>query len=138
MICIRITEREDGLELSAHGHAGYAPRGQDVVCAGVSALIYGFIAYLEGLLPIATEKTPREGMPRLETPRLETPRRETPQLEVEDKDDVLRVRTYGMRGADTAGSAVLRAGLGLIASAYPSFVMLDAHIHRKGDEYESN
>ena len=163
MICIRITEREDGLELSAHGHAGYAPRGQDVVCAGVSALIYGFIAYLEGLLPIATEKTPREGMPRLETPRLETPRLETPQLEtprletpqletprletprletpqleVEDKDDVLRVRTYGMRGADTAGSAVLRAGLGLIASAYPSFVMLDAHIHRKGDEYESN
>ena len=138
MICIHITEREDGLELSAHGHAGYAPRGQDVVCAGVSALIYGFIAYLEGLLPIATEKTPREGMPRLETPRLETPQLETPQLEVEDKDDVLRVRTYGMRGADTAGSAVLRAGLGLIASAYPSFVMLDAHIHRKGDEYESN
>lgn len=123
MICIRITEREDGLELSAHGHAGYAPRGQDVVCAGVSALIYGFIAYLEGLLPIATEKAARDG---------------TPRLEVEDKDDVLRVRTYGMRGADTAGSAVLRAGLGLIASAYPSFVMLDAHIYRKGDEYESN
>lgn len=133
MICIRITEREDGLELSAHGHAGYAPRGQDVVCAGVSALIYGFIAYLEGLLPIATEKAARDGTPRLETPQLETP-----QLEVEDKDDVLRVRTYGMRGADTAGSAVLRAGLGLIVSAYPSFVMLDAHIYRKGDEYESN
>ena len=123
MICIRITEREDGLELSAHGHAGYAPRGQDVVCAGVSALIYGFIAYLEGLLPIATEKAARDG---------------TPRLEVEDKDDVLWVRTYGMDGADTAGLAVIRAGLGLIASCYPSFVMLDAHIYRKGDEHESN
>ena len=123
MICIRITEREDGLELSAHGHAGYAPRGQDVVCAGVSALIYGFIAYLEGLLPIATEKAARDG---------------TPRLEVEDKDGILRVRTYGMGGADIVGSAVIRAGLGLIASAYPSFVMLDAHINRKGDEYESN
>ena len=123
MICIHITEREDGLELSAHGHAGYATRGQDVVCAGVSALIYGFISYLEGLLPIATEKTPREG---------------TPRLEVEDKDDILTVRTYGMGGADTAGLAVIRAGLGLIASCYPSFVMLDANIHIKGDEYESN
>ena len=123
MICIHITEREDGLELSAHGHAGYAPRGQDVVCAGVSALLYGFISYLEGLFPIATEKAARDG---------------TPRLEVEDKDDVLRVRTYGMGGADTAGLAVIRAGLGLIASCYPSFVMLDAHIHRKGDEHESN
>ena len=123
MICIRITECEDGVELSAHGHAGYAPRGQDVVCAGVSALLYGFISYLEGLFPIATEKAARDG---------------TPRLEVEDKDDVLRVRTYGMGGADTAGLAVIRAGLGLIASCYPSFVMLDAHIHRKGDEHESN
>ena len=128
MICIHITEREDGLELSAHGHAGYAPRGQDVVCAGVSALLYGFISYLEGLLPIATEKIPREG----------TSQFETPQLKVEDKDDVLTVRTYGMKGADTAGLTVIRAGLGLIASCYPSFVMLDAHIYRKGDEYESN
>ena len=133
MICIHITEREDGLELSAHGHAGYAPRGQDVVCAGVSALLYGFISYLEGLFSIATEKTPREGAPRLETPQLETP-----QLEVEDKDDVLWVRTYGMGGADTAGLTVIRAGLGLIATCYPSFVTLDANIHRKGDEYESN
>ena len=123
MICIRITECEDGVELSAHGHAGYAPRGQDVVCAGVSALLYGFISYLEGLLPIATEKAARDG---------------TPRLEVEDKDDVLWVRTYGMEGADTAGLAVIRAGLGLIASCYPSFVMLDAHIYRKGDEHESN
>ena len=123
MICIRMTEREDGLELSAHGHAGYAPRGQDVVCAGVSALIYGFIAYLERLSPIATEKAARDG---------------TPRLEVEDKDGILWVRTYGMGGADIMGLAVIRAGLGLIASAYPSFVMLDDNIRRKGDEYESN
>ena len=123
MICIRMTEREDGVELSARGHAGAAPRGQDVVCAGVSALLYGFISYLEGLFPIATEKTPRAG---------------TPRLEVEDKDDVLRVRTYGMGGVDTAGLAVIRAGLGLIATCYPSFVTLDANMHRKGDENESN
>ena len=28
------------------GHAGYAPRGQDIVCAGISALAYGLLEYL--------------------------------------------------------------------------------------------
>ena len=123
MICIRITEGEDGLELFAHGHAGYAPRGQDVVCAGVSALLYGFVASLEGLPPIATAETSGE---------------ETPQLEVEEGDGILRVRTCGMGGKDLDGVAVIRAGLGLIASGYPTFVTVDTRIHRKGDEHESN
>lgn len=33
----RITE--DRCEISAHGHAGYAPLGQDIVCAAVSSLL---------------------------------------------------------------------------------------------------
>lgn len=123
MICIRITKREDGLELSAHGHAGYAPRGQDVVCAGVSALLYGFIAYLEGLSPIATEEDTKGDMTH---------------LEVRDEDGILTVRTRGMGGADVEGITVIQAGLGLISSCYPTFVTLDTNIHRKGDEYESN
>ncbi len=123
MICIRITKGEDGLELSAHGHAGYAPRGQDVVCAGVSALLYGFIAYLEGLAPIATAGV-LEG--------------DTLGWTAKDEDGILSIQTRGMGGADLDGLAVIQAGLGLIASCYPAFVMLDTHIHRKGDEYESN
>ena len=123
MICIRITEREDGLELSAHGHAGYAPQGQDVVCAGVSALLYGFIAYLEGLPPIATGEAQVGDINH---------------LEVSDEDGILTVRTNGMGGADRNGLAVIQEGLGLIASCYPAFVMLDTHAHKKGDEYESN
>ena len=123
MICIRIMRREDGLDLFAHGHAGYAPRGQDVVCAGVSALLYGFIAYLEELLPIATAADSEE---------------ESPSLRVQDKDGVLSVQTRGMGGADLDGLAVIQAGLGMIASTYPAYVMLDTNINRKGDEYESN
>ena len=123
MICIRITRREDGLDLSAHGHAGYAPRGQDVVCAGVSALLYGFIAYLEELLPIATAEG-SEG--------------ESPSLQVQDKDGVLSVHTRGMGGADLDGLEVIRAGLTLMAVAYPAYIMLDTNLHRKGDEYDSN
>ena len=123
MICIRITKGEDGLELSAHGHAGYAPRGQDVVCAGVSALLYGFIAYLEGLAPIATVGV-LEG--------------DTLGWTAKDEDGILSIQTRGMGGADLDGLAVIQAGLGLIASSYPAFVMLDIHTKRKGDEYESN
>lgn len=33
--------------LTLRGHAGYAPRGQDIVCAAVSALIYALVAALE-------------------------------------------------------------------------------------------
>lgn len=29
----------DGLTVRARGHAGFAPRGQDIVCAGVSTLL---------------------------------------------------------------------------------------------------
>ena len=123
MICIRITKGEDGLDLSAHGHAAYAPRGQDVVCAGVSALLYAFIAYLEGLMPIATAGN-SDG--------------KTPSWRVRDEDGVLTVQTRGMGGADLDGLAVIQAGLGLIAASYPAFVMLDIQTKRKGDEYESS
>ena len=123
MIRVQVTVGRDGLTLSAGGHAGLAPRGQDVVCAGVSALLYGFVAYLEGLPPIATAEASGE---------------ETPQLEVEEGDGILRVTTCGMGGKDLDGVAVIRAGLGLIASCYPTFVTVDTRIHRKGDEHESN
>ena len=33
--------------VTVHGHAGYAPRGEDIVCAAVSALVYALIGALE-------------------------------------------------------------------------------------------
>ena len=123
MICIRMTEREDGVELSARGHAGAAPRGQDVVCAGVSTLVYAFVAYLETLSPIATVEDGDGGRPH---------------LEVREGDGFLEVKTFGMGGRDRDALAVICEGLGLIASRYPAHVMLDTHTHRKGDEHESN
>jgi uncharacterized protein YsxB (DUF464 family) len=109
MIRIRSCPDGDGLLLVAEGHAGYAPCGEDVVCAGVSALLYGFVAYLEGLSPIATAKRDSKG-------------REIPHLAVEEKDGWLRVRTCGMGGLDRAGFAVIEAGLRLVAAAYPAHV----------------
>ena len=34
-------------ELSINGHAGYAEHGQDIVCAGVSAIAFALLGYLE-------------------------------------------------------------------------------------------
>ena len=34
--------------LTIDGHAGYAPQGQDIVCAGASTLMFALAEYLEG------------------------------------------------------------------------------------------
>lgn len=43
MIRVRFTEKR----LTVLGHAGYAPRGRDIVCAAASALVYALIGTLE-------------------------------------------------------------------------------------------
>lgn len=108
MIRIRVLERDDGLEISAVGHAEVAPRGQDIVCAGVSALLYGFIAYLETLPPIATAEGGGEA----------------PHLACSEGDGLLRVVTRGLGGADLRGWSVTEAGLRLIEAAYPAALRL--------------
>lgn len=45
MITINITD--DTIKI--RGHAGYAPRGQDIVCAGVTALTQTLVESIEGL-----------------------------------------------------------------------------------------
>lgn len=40
--------RQNGC-ITIEGHAGYAPHGQDIVCAAVSALVQTFIASVEEL-----------------------------------------------------------------------------------------
>ena len=40
--------RNGTYEISVLGHAGQAPKGQDIVCAGASALLYSLAAMLRG------------------------------------------------------------------------------------------
>ena len=47
MTKIRFWELNDGLGFSCEGHAGYAPKGRDIVCAGVSALCAALVRRLE-------------------------------------------------------------------------------------------
>lgn len=41
-----ITIHFDRLRMEANGHAGFAPIGQDIVCAGISALSFAAAEYL--------------------------------------------------------------------------------------------
>ncbi len=108
MIRIRALERGDGVDITAVGHAEYGPRGHDIVCAGVSALLYGFIAYLEALPPIATAGAGGEGS----------------HLEYSEGEGLLRVTTRGLGGDDLRCWRVTAAGLRLLEAAYPTCVTL--------------
>lgn len=41
----------DGYKIIVEGHAGFAPPGQDIVCAGVSALSQALVQALDVLAP---------------------------------------------------------------------------------------
>ncbi len=49
MIDAGFFRENDGFRVIITGHAGYAPEGQDIVCASVSSLIYAMIGYLHTL-----------------------------------------------------------------------------------------
>ena len=44
---IQVEYRPKSRVLQVQGHAEYAPIGKDIVCAGVSALIFGLVEYLQ-------------------------------------------------------------------------------------------
>lgn len=49
MIRVEHSREGDRHRLTVKGHAGYGPRGADIVCAGVSALTYALLASIEKL-----------------------------------------------------------------------------------------
>lgn len=57
---IEVGLRKDGIMIS--GHAGYAPTGSDIVCAGVTALTQELIRLMEGLTDDRIETDIGSGM----------------------------------------------------------------------------
>ena len=47
MIIARYERDGESHNLSVNGHAGYSLKGKDIVCAGVSAIVYALIGWLE-------------------------------------------------------------------------------------------
>ena len=50
-ITIRRDERAQHIFVEANGHAGGAPAGQNLICAAVSALLYGFALEVASIPP---------------------------------------------------------------------------------------
>lgn len=61
MIIARYDRNGDTHILSVNGHAGFAVKGQDIVCAGVSAIVYALIGWLENNVEDTTFASVDEG-----------------------------------------------------------------------------
>ena len=128
MIRIRVERRDDGLEISAVGHADFDTRGRDIVCASVSALVFGFLHYLKTHTPSAAtyerEASPARDRDGSGGRRLSAEDVLPPLVEHRIEEGAIWVRTHGMNGIDEAAWMVTRAGLLLIARRYPDHVSL--------------
>lgn len=62
MITITVgTRRNSYVSFTSKGHAGYAPEGQDIVCAAVSALIINTVNSLERFTEDEVEVQEKDG-----------------------------------------------------------------------------
>ena len=90
--------------ITINGHAGYAPIGQDIVCAAVSALVQTFLASVEELT----------------------------QDEIKALRDVQgQIQTIQYRNLTAQGQVLLDSffvGIRMIADSYPSNLKLTQHL----------
>ncbi len=103
MICINVWRRGKGIELLARGHAGYDVAGRDIVCAGVSALLYGFKGYLEEQSLLCHRG----------------------HVDCAQWNGGLWMRCRGFGGLDVRAWEVTREGLSLIAREYARYVRIE-------------
>lgn len=105
MTTVRYTITEERHELAIFGHAGYAKAGEDIVCAGVSAIGYALLGFLRN-------STEAKGLSTL----------------VEGGNLCISAK-----GGDRVCAAFEMAYIGLaqISKTYPQYV--DCHIIAQGD-----
>ncbi|MFB5267302.1 ribosomal-processing cysteine protease Prp [Paenibacillus enshidis] len=72
MIIVQIKRMEDGSirGFSVKGHANYAKRGEDIVCAGVSAVTVGTVNSIEALAGVVLDAKMRNGFLSADIPDL--------------------------------------------------------------------
>lgn len=103
MICIEYRVGDHEHDLSILGHAGYSDAGNDIVCAGVSAIAYTLLGFLENH------------------------RDDIAYISAQPKSGDFRVRCKGTDKVDTAFDMAI-IGLQQIAMKYPKHVTIDIHL----------
>lgn len=101
------------MELEAHGHAEHGAIGHDIVCAGVSALLYSLAVYLEGQVTACP----------------------TGHLDRTESAGRLYLRTRGLK-EDEVAFAVTAAGLDLMMRAFPEAVSFTQQTERDANAEE--
>lgn len=102
---IQITHKEGCITID--GHAGYAPAGQDIVCAAVSALVATFLASIE----------------ELTTDKIKATENEQGQIQT------IQYKSLSAPGQVLLGSFFV--GIRMIADNYPANVRIDLLVERK-------
>ncbi len=108
MINAEITYGNKSFMAKVKGHAGFAPKGQDIVCAGVSAL--SMALYKSVVHSVARENTAY--------------------FSVEINDGCFEMRVFGIRDPETQKQlemflAMFYSGLSEIEKQYPDYIKLN-------------
>ena len=102
MIRAYYTEDKGKHELTIRGHAGYAEHGKDIICAGVSAIVYALLGWIE--------------------------QHEDELTELEDvivEDGQVFIACAGNDNVNTAFQVAM-TGLQMMAGAHPDYVYIDS------------
>lgn len=114
MTRIELNEFDVGIVVYAEGHAGYAPAGRDIVCAGISAILYGSLSFLR-------HQANEQGKP----------------AQVKAGESPGRL-AFGARdfadGIEHMAMKVIRAQLRALEEVYPDYVSVTYTDHRKNEE----
>lgn len=97
MTQIQIGKSESKIQLSCKGHANYSEPGTDIVCAGISTLIFSWAG--------ACDKLANAGAVEIE------------RMKVEPGDADIEITVQDARTYDVF--SVIEIGLGLLAENYP-------------------
>ena len=114
MTRIELNEFDEGLLATAEGHAGYAPAGRDIVCAGISAILFGSLTFFG-------QQAKEQGEPA--------------QFDVLYKPGSLIIRVGDFTdGIEHMAMKVIRAQLCTLEGDYPDYISVTYTDHRKNEE----
>ena len=118
MVDAKIYFTVDGFEASLSGHAGFAPKGQDIVCAGVSALVMSLADTVENAIKLS----------------------DIGALEIKAADGEFYIHVGGISSAElyndlNAYFHMFRLGLEKIQQEYPDYIKVSMFVQPLEDEY---
>lgn len=110
MITVTVKTQADKVVIKSQGHSGYAEKGNDIVCAAVSSLVFTALAFFDsGRLDLDISSC-------------------------DVLDDMIEMVFYTKDARIRTALEFFEIGIGLIAEKYPEHVRLNARHGRRFDD----